>query len=68
MIVFVNKNDMKWGGCCRAQQKHVKAKFDKNVKPRVFLEGDLVLLYDQESDKLGTSKFQSLWIGPYIVK
>ena len=42
--------------------------FDKNVKPRVFSEGELALLYDQESDKLGAGKFQYLWIGPYIVK
>eukprot|EP00253_Pinus_taeda_P007393 PITA_07393 len=31
-------------------KKRVKAQFDKNVKPRIFSEGDLVLLYDQESD------------------
>jgi hypothetical protein len=51
-----------------AHKKRVKAQFDKNVKPRVFSEGDLVLLYDQESDKLGAGKFKSLWMGPYIVK
>ncbi len=51
-----------------AHKKWVKAEFDKNVKPCVFLEGDLVLLYDQESDKLGAGKFKSLWMGPYIVK
>ena len=51
-----------------AHKKRVKAQFDKNVKPRVFSEGDLVLLYDQESDKLGSGKFNSLWMGPYIVK
>jgi hypothetical protein len=51
-----------------AHKKRVKAQFDKNVKPRIFSEGDLVLLYDQESDKLGAGKFQSLWMGPYIVK
>ena len=51
-----------------AHKKQVKAQFDKNVKPRVFSKGDLVLLYDQESDKLGAGKFQSLWMGPYIVK
>ena len=33
-----------------AHKKRVKAQFDKNVKPRVFSEGDLVLLYDQESN------------------
>eukprot|EP00253_Pinus_taeda_P017132 PITA_17132 len=51
-----------------AHKKRIKAQFDKNVKPRVFSEGDLVLLYDQESDKLGAGKFKSLWMGPYIVK
>lgn len=51
-----------------AHKKHVKVQFDKNVKPCFFSEGDLVLLYNQDSDKLGTSKFQSLWMGPYIVK
>eukprot|EP00253_Pinus_taeda_P004995 PITA_04995 len=49
-------------------KKRVKAQFDKNVKPHVFSEGDLVLLYDQDSDKLGASKFEPLWMGPYIVK
>lgn len=52
----------------KAHKKRVKAQFDKNVKPHVFSEGDLVLLYDQESDKLGAGKFKSLWMGPYIVK
>eukprot|EP00253_Pinus_taeda_P033007 PITA_33007 len=51
-----------------AHKKWVKVQFEKNVKPRVFSEGHLVLLYDQESDKLGAGKFQSLWMGPYIVK
>lgn len=26
-------------------KKHIKVQYDKNVKPRVFVEGDLVLLY-----------------------
>eukprot|EP00253_Pinus_taeda_P018309 PITA_18309 len=51
-----------------SHKKQVKEKFDKNVKPRVFSEGDVVLIYDQESDKLGEGKFQSLWMGPYVVK
>lgn len=52
----------------KAHKKHVKAQFDKNIKPRVFSEGDLVLLYDQDSDKLGAANFEPLWMGPYIVK
>eukprot|EP00253_Pinus_taeda_P002776 PITA_02776 len=52
----------------KAHKKCVKAQFDKNVKSSVFSEGDLVLLYDQDSDKLGEGKFEPLWMGPYIVK
>eukprot|EP00253_Pinus_taeda_P005405 PITA_05405 len=51
-----------------SHKKRVKAQFGKNVKPCVFSEGDLVLLYDQDSDKLGAGKFEPLWMGPYIVK
>eukprot|EP00253_Pinus_taeda_P026329 PITA_26329 len=51
-----------------AHKKRVKAQFGKNVKPCVFSEVDLVLLYDQDSDKLGAGKFEPLWMAPYIVK
>ena len=48
--------------------KRIKAQYDRNVTPRNFSEGDLVLLYDQENDKLGTGKFVPMWHGPYVVK
>eukprot|EP00253_Pinus_taeda_P033901 PITA_33901 len=48
--------------------KRIKAQYDRNVTPRNFSEGDLVLLYDQENDKLGAGKFVPMWHGPYIVK
>ena len=51
-----------------AHKRRIKAQYDKHVQPRVFLEGDLVLLYDQEDDVIGTGKFELLWHGPYIVK
>ena len=51
-----------------AQKKRVKTHFDQTVNPRYFTEGDLVLLYDQASDKLGASKFEPMWNGLYIVK
>ena len=51
-----------------AQKKRVKAHFDQTVSPRSFIEGNLVLLYDQAHDKLGVGKFQPMWHGPYIVK
>lgn len=51
-----------------AHKKRIKVKYDKSVKPHVFSEGELVLLYNQEYDKLGLGKFKPMWIGPYIVK
>eukprot|EP00253_Pinus_taeda_P019926 PITA_19926 len=50
------------------QKKRVKSHFDQIVHPRSFVEGDLVLLYDQANDKLGSGKLESMWLGPYIVK
>ena len=49
-------------------KRNIKAQYDKSIKPIVFSEGDLVLVYDQENDTLGAGKFVSMWLGPYIVK
>jgi len=49
-------------------KKYVKAQYDKTVRPRVFSEGDLVLLYNQDCEILGESKFNPKWHGPYIIK
>jgi hypothetical protein len=49
-------------------KKRVKSQYDKHVKSRVFYEGDLVLLYEQDRDLLGAGKFEPMWQGPYIVK
>jgi hypothetical protein len=46
----------------------IKSQYDKLVKPRIFSEGDLVLVYDEKNDTLGIGKFVSMWLGPYIVK
>ena len=46
----------------------VKAQYDKSVHPRVFSEGDLVLLWDQSKEPLGAGKFNPMWRGPYVVK
>jgi len=51
-----------------AQKKRVKTHFDQAVNPHSFVEGDLVLLYDQVNDKMGVGKFEPMWHGPYIVK
>ena len=49
--------------------KHrVKVQYDKSVCPRVFSEGDMVLLWDQSKETLGVGKFNPMWHGPYMVK
>jgi len=49
-----------------AHKRCMKAQYNKSVKNFVFSEGDLILLYDQECDKLGSGKFQSRWSSTYI--
>jgi hypothetical protein len=49
-------------------KKCIKTQYDKFVRPRIFAEGDLVLVYDQDHDKLGAGKLEPMWHGPYIVK
>ena len=51
-----------------AHKRRIKVQYDKNFQPRIFLEGDLVLIYDQKANVIGTRKFKPLWHGPYIVK
>jgi hypothetical protein len=51
-----------------AQKKRLKAQYEKHVKPCIFFEGDLVLLYEQDRDMLGAEKFEAVWRGPYIVR
>ena len=50
-----------------AHKNRVKNQYDKSVKPRVFFEGELVLLWDQDKEPLGERKFKAMWLGPYIV-
>jgi hypothetical protein len=48
--------------CC------IKFQYDHLVFPRVFSEGDLVLVYDQDKDPLGAGKFKPMWFGLFIIK
>jgi len=43
-----------------AHKKHIKVRYDQNVRPRTFSEGDLLLVYDQDKDVLGAGKFVSM--------
>ena len=49
-------------------KRHVKVQYDKSIHPRRFSEEDLVLLWDQPKEPLGTTKFNPMWRDPYIVK
>ena len=50
-----------------AHKNRVKNQYDKSVKPRVFSEGELVLLWDQDKEPLGSGKFKAMWLGPYLM-
>lgn len=47
---------------------HFKDQYDKSIHPRLFLEGYLVLHYDQSNETLGEGKFVTLWHDTYVVK
>ena len=49
-------------------KRRVKVQYDKSIHPRVFSEGDLVLLWNQLKEPLGVGKFNPMWCGPYVVK
>ena len=50
-----------------SHQRRIKTQYNHSVHPRTFSPSDLVLLYDQDHDKLGARKFEPLWHGPYLV-
>jgi hypothetical protein len=41
--------------------------YDNSVQ-HVFLEGDLLLIYDKDWENLAVGKFEPLWHGSYVVK
>jgi hypothetical protein len=46
----------------------IKVQYDKFVCHQQYVEGDLVLLYDQAKELLGVGKFNPMWNGSYIVR
>jgi hypothetical protein len=57
-VAFINEID----------KQCMKNQYDKSIQPRTFTEGDLVLVYDQDHDKLRERKLEPMWCGPYIIK
>ena len=51
----------------QVHKNRVKTQYDKSVKLRVFFEGELVLLWDQDKEPLGTGKFKEMCLGTYVV-
>jgi hypothetical protein len=49
-------------------KKKFKSRYDKFTHPRVFSEGDLVLVYDQDKDALGERKLNPMWFDPYVMR
>ena len=49
-------------------KRRVKVQYDKSVRPRVFSEGELVLLWDQSKEPLGAGKFNPMWRGHACVR
>ena len=69
--MYLAQLDENWRTATLATETHVKrmkAQYDISVTPCIFSKGDLVLLYDQANDKLGTGKFEPMWHGPYFFK
>jgi hypothetical protein len=70
-LVHLEKLDEQCHDVSLANEAHkhkVKCQYDRSVHPRVFSEGDLVLVYDQDKDPLGAGKFKPMWFRPFIVK
>jgi hypothetical protein len=51
-----------------AHKHKVNFQYDRFVHHRIFSEGDLVLVYDQDKDSLGAGKFIPMWFRPFIIK
>ncbi|XP_059078041.1 uncharacterized protein LOC131876618 [Cryptomeria japonica] len=49
-------------------QQWVKQIFDNKARPRKFMQGDQVLLWDKRRETRGAhGKFESLWKGPFLI-
>jgi hypothetical protein len=51
-----------------AHKQKFKSQYDWFFHPRIFSEGDLLLVYDKDKDPFGASKFKPMWFGPFILK
>ena len=66
-LSHLDKNHRKDTMANESHQRCINTQYDRSVHPRTFSPDDLVLLYDQDHDKLGARKFEPLWHCPYVV-
>jgi hypothetical protein len=51
------------------RQQSVKKYFDQRTTMKIFQKGELVLLWNKAKEKPSMhTKFEALWIGPYIIE
>ena len=50
-----------------SHKNRFKKQYDKSVKLRIFFEGELVFLWDQDKEPLRAGKFKAMCLGPYVV-
>ena len=49
-----------------SHKNHIKKRYDRAVRPQTFLEGDLVLVYDQDKDALGVGNSNHFGMVPTL--
>jgi hypothetical protein len=52
----------------KVNKRCFKVQYDNFVYPHSYVEGELVMLYDQAKEPLGADKFKPMWHDPYIVQ
>jgi hypothetical protein len=70
-LVYLEQLDEQRRDAALANEAHkhkVKFQYDRFVHPRIFSEGNLVLVYDKDKDPLGAGKFKPMWFGAFIIK
>jgi hypothetical protein len=69
-LLFFEQLNEKRHDAALASESHkhkFKCQYDRSICPRIFTEGDLVLVYDQDKDPLGAGKFKTMWFRPFII-
>jgi hypothetical protein len=52
----------------KGHKKKINCQYNWFAHPRIFSEGDLVLVNEEDKDPLGASKFKPMWFIPFIMK